>query len=52
VAGLAALFMQKDPNADLDDFRSALYATSTDLGDPGWDTWYGQGLVDAVNLLQ
>ena len=52
VAGLAALFVQKYPNADLDDFRSALYASSTDLGDPGWDTWYGQGLVDAVNLLQ
>lgn len=52
VAGLAALFKEKNPGATLSDFRNLLQTTSTDLGDSGFDIEYGHGLPDAVLLLQ
>ena len=52
VAGLAALFKEKNPGATLSDFRNILQTTSTDLGDSVFDIEYGYGLPDAVSLLQ
>lgn len=30
-----------------EEVRAVLHVTADDLGDSGWDTWYGYGLVDA-----
>ena len=43
VAGAAALCIA----AGVSDVEGQLIATADDLGDPGWDPWYGYGLVDA-----
>ncbi len=43
VAGTAALAIA----AGVTDVRGALVSTADDLGDSGWDTKYGYGLVDA-----
>jgi len=47
VAGTAALAMVSEPTFTNVEVRLRLQATADDLGDPGWDTWYGYGLVDA-----
>ena len=47
VAGVAALVFANGIE-DVDDIRTALEDTAEDLGDPGWDTVYGSGLVDAA----
>ena len=47
VAGTAALVMVSEPTFTNVDVRQRLQATAEDLGDPGWDTWYGYGLGDA-----
>ena len=52
VAGLAALYKERYPNATLDNFMKALEDSSFDLGDEGFDFHYGHGLVDAQKLMQ
>jgi len=47
VAGTAALVMVSEPTFTNVEVRLRLQATADDLGDPGWDVWYGYGLVDA-----
>ncbi|MGD8370451.1 MAG: S8 family serine peptidase [Syntrophobacterales bacterium] len=47
VAGVAALLMSGSFSATQTSF--ALQSSAVDLGDPGWDTTFGQGRVDAVN---
>jgi PKD repeat protein len=44
VSGVVALMI----NAGVADVRGTLTATADDLGAPGWDPWYGYGLVNAV----
>ena len=57
VAGVAALVIAAgitDANQDgriNDEVRAALIATALDLGEPGRDTFYGFGLVDAVEAV-
>lgn len=34
------------------DIRRLLYTSSTDLGDPGYDTIFGYGLVDALRMYE
>jgi subtilisin family serine protease len=51
VAGVAAMLMQQgitDPAA----IEAALEKFATDLGDPGRDSTFGFGLVDARNTLR
>ena len=57
VSGVVALMLATpvDPIYDLDgddawdpsEVRAKLHDTADDLGDSGWDNWYGYGLVDA-----
>jgi subtilisin family serine protease len=47
VAGTAALVWAQHPDWSNVEVRSRLDNTAEDLGDPGWDRWYGYGLVDA-----
>ena len=48
VVGVAALVLSANPGADV---RTVLQSTSTDLGESGWDRWYGYGLVNAAEAV-
>ncbi|MBW6469059.1 MAG: S8 family serine peptidase [Coriobacteriia bacterium] len=48
VAGLAALLHAAKPGISPDEVRTAITATARDLGDPGWDKYYGWGHIDAA----
>jgi serine protease len=47
VAGVAALVWSVSPGVTAATVRQALLASAHDLGDPGFDTAYGNGFVDA-----
>jgi len=51
VAGVAALLLAQYSTLSPDDIRQALQSTAEDLGDPGWDQYYGWGLIDAQAAL-
>jgi len=46
VSGALALLWSLDPGASGIDIRNAMLTTATDLGAPGWDPIYGDGLID------
>lgn len=50
VAGAAALVLGAC-DATVDEVRAALEGSAFDLGDPGWDDFYGHGLVDVSAAL-
>lgn len=52
VASLGALARSFDPEITPDEFRSLLKTTSKDLGEVGYDTSYGYGLIDCEKLLK
>lgn len=52
VSGLAGLYRTKRPDFTYLEFREALHATGTDMGDAGYDLEYGWGLVDAGSVLE
>ena len=61
VAGVAALVLASPVDSnydngngvwDPDEVRAKLRSTADDLGSPGWDNWYGYGLVDAEEACQ
>ncbi|MHC4477289.1 MAG: S8 family serine peptidase, partial [Planctomycetota bacterium] len=47
VAGVAALILSVEPNLTNEEVRHLLCRSTKDLGDPGWDEYYGHGRVDA-----
>lgn len=47
VAGVAALVLSRNPGLSGGQVRDIIQTTATDLGDPGWDPFYGFGLVNA-----
>ena len=47
VAGVAALIKSVNPSLTNAEIRNILESTAEDLGDPGWDQYFGYGLVDA-----
>ncbi len=51
VAALAALAKSIDKNIDQYEFMSRLRATSVDMGDVGYDQYYGWGLIDSGALI-
>ncbi len=52
VAGVIAQLMSSFPHLSRNELVPVLYATAFDLGEPGWDSTYGYGLIDAVKAYQ
>lgn len=52
VAGIAALMWTASPNASPTEIEQAIFATVTDLGDPGEDDYFGFGLVNAFEAVK
>ena len=51
VTGIAALLKEAHPEMNADDFRAILQAFCYDLGEAGYDTSYGWGLVQAPRAI-
>lgn len=47
VAGLAALVWSVNPTLTPDEVESIIEGTAVDLGEPGWDEYFGHGRIDA-----
>ena len=52
VSAAAALALSVKPELTPAEFRDLLLDTAEDLGEPGWDTVYGHGLLDIGGLLE
>lgn len=52
VSGTAALVIQANSLLTNVQVREILNGTATDLGDPGWDQYYGYGLVNAQEAVE
>ena len=50
VTGLVALMLSRGARG-VESIRNTLHSTAEDLGDPGYDTVYGYGLIDAAAAL-
>ncbi len=50
-AGVAALILSIEPELTNEEVRHFLCRSAKDLGDPGWDRYYGWGRVDARAAL-
>jgi thermitase len=50
-AGVAALVLRVDPSFTPSEVETLLEMTAVDLGDPGWDTRFGHGRVDAAGAV-
>lgn len=51
VAGLAALLFAQAPNRSNADVRGLIEQTANDLGEVGWDPYYGHGRIDAYQAV-
>ncbi len=51
-AGVVALMMQANPKLPPQQIVQLLKSTATDLGDAGWDQYYGTGRVNAAAAVQ
>ncbi len=51
VSGAIAILLNKYPGASLDLIASLLASGADDLGDPGWDPYYGYGRLDVAASL-
>ena len=52
VAGVAALILSQFPNMTRDQVRLQLRFTADDLGDPGFDDYYGYGRINARRAVE
>ena len=52
VTGLAALLKEAHPQMNTDDFKAILQASCYDLGDAGYDTEFGWGLIQAPAAIK
>lgn len=52
VSGVAALIWSQFPNMSRDHVRALLQATAEDLGEKGFDEYYGYGLVNAEKAVK
>lgn len=51
VSGVAGLVASANPSLTNQEIRDILNATAIDLGTPGWDQYYGNGLVNAYRAV-
>jgi hypothetical protein len=51
VAGLASLIKSKYPELNNVSLERIMTSTAVDLGDPGWDVFYGHGRIDAAAAM-
>jgi hypothetical protein len=51
IAGLAALYLEKNPSATPSEIRNAITGSATDLGTTGRDNLYGYGAANAATLF-
>ncbi len=51
VTGVVALMLSRNRSLTPDQIRSILSLTADDLGQPGWDTSFGDGRVDAAEAV-
>ena len=52
VAAVAALMLAVNPDLTNQDLENLLESSADDLGDPGWDPYYGHGRVNAYRAVQ
>ena len=52
VSGIVAIMKSKNPNATVDEIKSALYSTADDIGRPGKDSYTGYGKVNALKAVK
>ncbi|HUW12075.1 MAG TPA: S8 family peptidase [Anaerolineae bacterium] len=52
VAGLAALIFSRNPSLTNGEVRQILESTADDLGEAGWDRFYGHGRVNGRRALE
>ena len=52
VAGVAALILSANPSLSPDQVEEVLKGTAEDIGAPGFDQFFGEGLVDAFAAVQ
>jgi hypothetical protein len=51
VSGLAALLMSAYPTTSASEIETLIYDHTLDLGDLGFDPYYGHGRIDATNIF-
>jgi len=51
VSGVLALMYSANPELTPEEAKSILFTTADDLGEPGWDMYYGHGRVNAANAV-
>lgn len=52
VAGAAALYKQKYPSGNQDTFETKLFESCDDIGESGWDVYFGYGRLNVCKLLE
>lgn len=52
VAGLAALILSRNPTLTNGEVRQILESTADDLGEAGWDRYYGHGRINGRRALE
>ncbi|MFN4150317.1 MAG: S8 family serine peptidase, partial [Candidatus Sericytochromatia bacterium] len=52
VAGLVGLILSQKPNLKPAEVKNVLESSSKDLGDKGWDKYFGAGRIDALESLK
>lgn len=52
VSGIAALMSAVKPSITAEEFMEKIKLTSTDLGNVGYDNYYGYGLINAEKMLK
>ncbi len=51
ISAVVSLLRQKNPTWTNTQIKNALYKTAKDLGNTGWDKYYGWGRVDALKAI-
>lgn len=52
VTATIALMKSVNPDLTIEQIRTILHETAIDLGEPGWDKYYGYGMINATAAVQ